>query len=485
MIIPAPRSRKQPAAKSLTPKRKHWKTGSNGIEVWPEHIENTSVQGLREYKNSPFAVRSSERSRYRNQFLVEYLAKAGITRSNKQVASHIQVLRGMWSGTPDFQLVANATELPNLSCSVPTVDDHELRDPINTSQCRLDVRHEDSLSVSHRPPSYVVLSPPPLPEFDVIPSQLEFWYELLCGHTGIRTTLPSLRPPSPGGAYRASVPHSRNRVTALCLVASGVSPLVVDFDSILPPENLSGSFWFLETELSMIPLDLFAGEHEGFTGSVVLDAPFLSGTCITQVFSNQQLIHHESAPLYQSPVDPLAAILPTDSPLARCRSYMHEPFGATITLRQELIVDGETVLYAVHRLCRADSHAPPSARLVACRPYPGNIQKRATIVSLERPSQLASTAYRTTALATSTLDQHTAAHLTPSPISSATSSVDTPLTAPSATPSSVIFSYYPPPVPYVPPQTGTALGYCGSSLYDQPFPVPPNSGPVAAPDFYL
>ncbi|KAF4583651.1 hypothetical protein EYR38_002406 [Pleurotus pulmonarius] len=465
MIIPATRSRKQPAAKSLTPKRKHWKTGSNGIEVWPEHIENTFVQGLREYKNSPFAVRSSERSRYRNQFLVEYLAKAGITRSNKQVASHIQVLRGMWSGTPDFQLVANATELPNLSCSVPTVDDHELRDPINTSQCRLDVRHEDSLSVSHRPPSYVVLSPPPLPEFDVIPSQLEFWYELLCGHTGIRTTLPSLRPPSPGGAYRASVPHSRNRVTALCLVASGVSPLVVDFDSILPPENLPGSFWSMETKLSMTPLDVFAGEHEGFTG-------------------NQQLIHHESLWLDAGATVSFKPVLENTANRDEVPS-VHEPFGATITLRQELIVDGETVLYAVHRLCRADSHAPPSARLVACRPYPGNIQKRATIVSLERPSQLASTAYRTTALATSTLDQHTAAHLTPSPISSATSSVDTPLTAPSATPSSVIFSYYPPPVPYVPPQTGTALGYCGSSLYDQPFPVPPNSGPVAAPDFYL
>ena len=56
--------------------------------------------GLKEYWDSPWATYSRGRSRWRNQFLVEHLKKAGIDRSKKQVASHIQVLRNMWRGEP-------------------------------------------------------------------------------------------------------------------------------------------------------------------------------------------------------------------------------------------------------------------------------------------------------------------------------------------------------------------------------------------------
>ena len=56
--------------------------------------------GLREYWESPWATFSRGRSRWRNQFLVDYLQKAGVERSRKQVASHIQVLRNMWKGEP-------------------------------------------------------------------------------------------------------------------------------------------------------------------------------------------------------------------------------------------------------------------------------------------------------------------------------------------------------------------------------------------------
>jgi TEA/ATTS domain len=54
--------------------------------------------GLRQYWESPWATYSRGRSRWRNQFLVDYLKEAGIDRSKKQVASHIQVLRNMWKG---------------------------------------------------------------------------------------------------------------------------------------------------------------------------------------------------------------------------------------------------------------------------------------------------------------------------------------------------------------------------------------------------
>jgi hypothetical protein len=70
-------------------------------------------KGLREYWESPYATYSQSRgrSRWRNQFLVDYLNKQGIERSKKQVASHIQVLRNMWKGEPEFHLVAGGDEL--------------------------------------------------------------------------------------------------------------------------------------------------------------------------------------------------------------------------------------------------------------------------------------------------------------------------------------------------------------------------------------
>ncbi|KAF9532945.1 hypothetical protein CPB83DRAFT_589012 [Crepidotus variabilis] len=100
---------------SITPQRKHRKLlkDGSGTEVWPEHIEKVFVSGLREYWDSPYATYSQSRgrSRWRNQFLVDYLGKHGVERTKKQVASHIQVLRNMWKGEPEFSLVAGGDEL--------------------------------------------------------------------------------------------------------------------------------------------------------------------------------------------------------------------------------------------------------------------------------------------------------------------------------------------------------------------------------------
>lgn len=98
--------------KTLTPQRKHRKLLKDGSsEVWPEDIERIFVKGLREYWDSPWATFSRGRSRWRNQFLVDYLQKHGVDRSKKQVASHIQVLRNMWKGEPEYRLVAGGDEL--------------------------------------------------------------------------------------------------------------------------------------------------------------------------------------------------------------------------------------------------------------------------------------------------------------------------------------------------------------------------------------
>ena len=107
-------------SKSLTPQRKHRKLlkDGSGAEVWPESVEKIFVQGpfffflsprssslpqgLQDYWSSPYATypQSRGRSRWRNQFLVDYLQRHGVSRSKKQVASHIQVLRNMWKGEP-------------------------------------------------------------------------------------------------------------------------------------------------------------------------------------------------------------------------------------------------------------------------------------------------------------------------------------------------------------------------------------------------
>ncbi|OBZ75241.1 hypothetical protein A0H81_04397 [Grifola frondosa] len=97
--------------KSLTPQRKHHKLLKDGSEVWSQEVEAIFVDGLRKYWESPWATYSRGRSRWRNQFLVDHLKRAGIERSKKQVASHIQVLRNMWRGEPEFHLVAGGEEL--------------------------------------------------------------------------------------------------------------------------------------------------------------------------------------------------------------------------------------------------------------------------------------------------------------------------------------------------------------------------------------
>ncbi|KAF4579052.1 hypothetical protein EYR36_000861 [Pleurotus pulmonarius] len=385
MITPPAVAFKRPEAgpsKTLTPQRKHRKLlkDGSGTEVWPERIEKVFVQGLKEYWHSPFATYSRGRSRYRNQFLVEHLAKAGITRSKKQVASHIQVLRNMWKGEPEFHLVAGGEELADSTQLPPTklderaMDRHVLWsfdwnecDSSNTSpNYSPDVKHECSPSLLPRlsPGS---ASPPSLSSQDSspnsIPSQLDVQY-LSHGYPDFQIASPYAQPPFSDNAYHTSGLHDiPNQVTAFYLVASGSQPFAVNFDSNAHPLNPSDPCWEMKTKLSMTPFDGISVEPQGFTGSVMLASPFSSGTCITQVFSGQQRIHQEHGPLYPSPTDPLAAFLPADSPLAKCRSYY-----------------GITLLYAVHVLCRGEGYSTPSARLVAYRPHQDN-NRRDSIAS--------------------------------------------------------------------------------------------------------
>ncbi|KAI0781021.1 hypothetical protein BD413DRAFT_501804 [Trametes elegans] len=129
---------------NLTPQRKHHKLLKDGSEVWSKEVEKIFVDGLRQYWQSPWATYSRGRSRWRNQFLVDHLKRAGVERTKKQVASHIQVLRNMWRGTPEFHLVAGGEELfqengllahTNSKPSLPVSDTssahkHDLPEPV-------------------------------------------------------------------------------------------------------------------------------------------------------------------------------------------------------------------------------------------------------------------------------------------------------------------------------------------------------------------
>ncbi|KAJ7911218.1 hypothetical protein B0H13DRAFT_1567591, partial [Mycena leptocephala] len=79
--------------------------------VWPDSIEAILVQGLREYWDSPWAMYPRGRSRWRTQFLVDYLQNLGIVRSKKQLAAHILALRNMWKGEPEYHFVADGEEV--------------------------------------------------------------------------------------------------------------------------------------------------------------------------------------------------------------------------------------------------------------------------------------------------------------------------------------------------------------------------------------
>ncbi|KAF4564946.1 TEC1 family protein [Pleurotus pulmonarius] len=476
MKIPPARSFKHPKQKSLTPRRKHWKTGSNGMEVWPEHIEEVFVQGLREYRDSPLAAHSFGRSKFRNQILVEHLARAGITRSKKQVASHIQVLRSMWKGTPEFYLVSNNRELYALNPSTLTeLEEYELkgrvlRQPCNPSNPSPNLPPDGQYESRPfpLPPILPVLSSPPIltsPDYllSSIPTPLDFGFNTSKDYGDMPVTPAHLQPPSCGDTCCVSAPRTiTNRVTSFCLIPSGAPPLVVSCDSTVPPANFDGYSWDIEAELHMISPG--SGEHEELAASVALAAPFVSGSCTTQVFSGQRCIHKEAKQLYSSLMDPFVAFLPADSALANCRSYLNEPFGTASTLTQEWVIDGITLLYAVFVLRWSDDRATPSARLVACRPHQDSVQ-RGSAAFASQPSQVASTTYHTAPF--SSPHQHTALR-PPSPSSNTTSS-----SAPSElysnhnkTPSSLEYSYCHPSMAHIHPHIPTMAEYFGSSLND-------------------
>ncbi|KAL0563403.1 hypothetical protein V5O48_018664 [Marasmius crinis-equi] len=297
-----------PPKSTLTPQRKHRKLlkDGSGSEVWPESVEAVFVDGLKSYWDSPWATYSGGRSRWRNQFLVEYLQGQGITRSKKQVASHLQVLRNMWKGEPEYQLVAGADE------------------------------HVSSESSSSTPNSL------------------------------LSTSLPS-SPASNSPTTELPTPTTNPRATSLTISAQHMTPFHVKIDGLLPPPpgtDVPVPAAVIKLRLTIPPSTSPAlPALHGFGGAVSFSSTASTITrCLTKLYIDGAKQNQRADPLIKSENDEM--LLP-DSDLGSCR-WLDE--GTRIGITQEISLDGHPVLYLIYEFDRKTDF--PSAQIVKYQRYP-------------------------------------------------------------------------------------------------------------------
>ncbi|KAJ7685151.1 hypothetical protein DFH06DRAFT_31505 [Mycena polygramma] len=370
------------SSKTLTPQRKHRKLlkDGSGTAVWPEAIEAVFVQGLREYWDSPWATYSRGRSRWRNQFLVDYLQNLGITRSKKQVASHIQVLRNMWKGEPEYHLVAGGEEL------YPDPVKLESTDPLLTIEEPYD---DEASSLSNSPPdsfgefpspgpgpglSYSPSSPisslPEIPSPPITFSNLAGPYSYPTNQKSFPGAYPTAFAQPPAAPIRYP-----NRITGLSLLADGMTALTINIDKLAPPIPLPTRTppLTLSLRLTIPPVqDTRAPANlHGFFGNVRLASVWSSQAKVhTRAYDNNGLcISDEAEPLQASNVElgTVVAALP-ESALSRAR-WFNASVKTVIT--QQIIVDAVTLLFVVYELDRrASPSALPSAEVLTYQKHP-------------------------------------------------------------------------------------------------------------------
>ncbi|KAH8117470.1 hypothetical protein DFH11DRAFT_1724466 [Phellopilus nigrolimitatus] len=401
---------------SSLPQRRHRKMLKDGTsEVWPQDAEDVFLDGLREYWNSPWANFSRGRSRWRNQYLVDFLKKKGVERSKKQVASHIQVLRNMWKGHPEFTLVAGPEELSEGSS---TSDRHSPSRRSSRLSSRSPSRRRSSISHSSPPstptsydselsesapsanrrPTSLNLSPHSLPQISSIKTEhLHSPHGLLFEPSGL-SAVPEI-------AVEQHRPLIVNRVAGLCLWAESMQPNYIDVDALpfagtpaspgspaVPPPSSPQipSTGIVRTSLRVklqMPSDGMNGTNAvGFSGAVAFASPLSpSAEVMTRVHVDNVCISREIAPLI--PVhDPAAAtgagaamqerfvaLLP-DSWLTRC-CWLDTGNKKTI-VTQQVVVDAEALFVVIYDLHRVRTTAP-SAELVLWNKHVDNAPPQA------------------------------------------------------------------------------------------------------------
>ncbi|KAF8636721.1 hypothetical protein AX17_003524 [Amanita inopinata Kibby_2008] len=417
------------STKSLTPQRKHRKLmkDGSGIEVWPESVEKIFVEGLRKYWESPYATYSQSRgrSRWRNQFLVDYLKKSGVERSKKQVASHIQVLRNMWKGEPEFHLVAGGEELYPEGTQSTNVKVEEQWDPLVLRYPDYDDAESSSNSTSPNfSPSEIKTEFPPSPSqplrafppdshttkpfYSNLPDRMT--NNVPCTSAAVLSLTPSdsHHPTTYAGSINASnlttcmasnydfsaspnnfapieqftvsgmpmqtapvMGLSVNRVKALKLTADGMNPFWVKLDTLTSAGQLAPNTPLvlkIKLGISFVTNLDTPSTVQGFAASIYLANIWsYSGRCLTNVYINGACGAPEDAPLtVASVVDgSVVAALP-ESQLNRCRWL--DPSLPTI-ITQEIVVDNQTLLFIVYILDRRAGAALPWAQLSSFQRY--------------------------------------------------------------------------------------------------------------------
>jgi hypothetical protein len=395
---------------TIIPQRKHRKLlkDGSGTEVWPESVEQVFVQGLRDYWNSPYAVYSQSRgrSRWRNQFLVDYLHKQGIKRSKKQVASHIQVLRNMWKGAPEYHLVAGVDELYPESGSPVPVKMEDQWDANSLIPFDWDDSSSNSLSPdfspvdsqSEFPPTPEQAQPPNLllPEINALhvnpyltPGSTS---PTISPYAEVMHQLPSYIDPSYYGyAKYPSAPSAfaqkspldisqninrqlsatpthhrqpRNRATAAFLSADGMSPFSINLNALAHSSAQVQPPFTLRIRLSVPTMNdaRTPSTLHGFLGGIALDHVWsASCRCITKVYENNFGVSEETGFLNISHINigAVNATLP-ESPLSRCRWL---DASRAVVLTQEIVVDEETLLLIIYELDRKNGSLPSAALL--------------------------------------------------------------------------------------------------------------------------
>ncbi|KAH9066411.1 hypothetical protein EDB87DRAFT_1679143 [Lactarius vividus] len=385
-MSPSPKpSRRDPRAspspsgqRTLTPQRKHRKMLKDGTsEVWPESVEKIFVAGLRQYWESPWATYSRGRSRWRNQFLVDYLKEAGIERSKKQVASHIQVLRNMWKGEKEYQLVAGGEELfqengllahkPSLSrIAHPDVrvkeEQKDGQSPFarrTPSDCGDFASESDTMSLE--PPHPLDMSADRIPDAFLTPLPL--------GHPS------HPRSSIKDEGFDLTLPFPSTLSSSSSFMASSVSPplgpLVVNVSRSASPSSLLPSYpshASIHIKLSLSSLHDVSSPPtlHGFSGTVTFAAPWASvAQCTTRLYAGgvcesiEQAYFDPVAPLSPVSMTPVTAPLP-ESPLSRCR---WGSIGVEIRIIQQIIVDNEELACITYDLTRT-ANGPPTAEVV-------------------------------------------------------------------------------------------------------------------------
>ncbi|KAL7283328.1 hypothetical protein ACG7TL_002757 [Trametes sanguinea] len=412
---------------NLTPQRKHHKLLKDGSEVWSKEVEKIFVEGLKQYWQSPWATYSRGRSRWRNQFLVDHLKRAGVERTKKQVASHIQVLRNMWRGTPEFHLVAGGEELFQENGLLAHTNGKPALPPSDTpSALKRDLPDSSAGSSSSSSPEFNTLDFPlelqSAASFPTIPasahmssfSDLAFddvlsnsispitesgfgalsssphAASLLAGNVKLE---PLAMDPAlftlPQGTFVEAAPDFQhlsvpNRILNLHFWAEGMVPLSVDVDRLVGSTPSMPSRIFLHFKVSMPAVgDLRCPPGlQGVSGAASFASRWSSlAKCQTKSWGVGRTVVSQDLGLFTQVTTPelqaglnadayspqmVFAYLP-DSALSRCHWL-----ETVQTITQQVVVDNEVLAVLVYHIERVtDAARPaPAMELIGFQKYP-------------------------------------------------------------------------------------------------------------------